>query len=135
MSRPRLTFVGPVLDAAHPVALAEFYHRLLGWEIVASEGPRAGYPPQDGWAKVRSPGGDAKIEFQWEEHYVPPTWPSVPGEQLMMIHLDIEVDDLETGVAFALEQGARLAKHQPQEGVRVMLDPEGHPFCLFADSA
>jgi len=24
-----------------------------------------------------------------------------------------------------------LAKHQPQQGVRVMIDPEGHPFCLF----
>jgi hypothetical protein len=49
----------------------------------------------------------------------------------MMMHLDIAVDDLEEGVAWALEAGAELAPHQPQEGVRVLLDPEGHPFCLF----
>jgi len=36
-------------------------------------------------------------------------------------------------VRWAQAQGARLAEHQPQEHVRVMLDPEGHPFCLFPD--
>ena len=35
------------------------------------------------------------------------------------------------GVAHALEAGATLADFQPQEHVRVMLDPAGHPFCLF----
>lgn len=127
-----MTLAGPVLDAADPVALAGFYQRLLGWDLVESEGPRPGYPPQDGWAKIRSPENDLKMEFQWEEHYVPPTWPSASGEQSMMIHLDIEVGKLEEGVSWALQQGARLADHQPQEGVWVMLDPEGHPFCLFA---
>ena len=29
------------------------------------------------------------------------------------------------------EQGATLADFQPQEDVRVCLDPAGHPFCLF----
>ena len=66
------------------------------------------------------------------EHYKPPAWPAVPGEQQMMIHLDIEVDDLDVGVAWAIEAGATLAEHQPQDDVRVMLDPAGHPFCLFA---
>jgi hypothetical protein len=127
-----MRITGPVLDAADPVGLAHFYEQLLGWPMVECEGPRPGYPPEDGWAKVRSPAGDLKIEFQWEEHYVPPTWPPVPGEQQMMIHLDIEADDLDAGVAWALELGATLAEHQPQEGVRVMLDPAGHPFCLFA---
>jgi hypothetical protein len=27
--------------------------------------------------------------------------------------------------------GARLADVQPQDDVRVMLDPAGHPFCLY----
>ena len=130
--RPQMRIVGPVFDAADPIALAAFYERLLGWPIVASEGPREGYPDDDGWAKVRSPAGDMKIEFQWEQLYTPPTWPPAPGRQQMMIHLDIEVDDLEAGVAWAVECGARVAGHQPQEGVRVMLDPAGHPFCLFA---
>ena len=71
------------------------------------------------------------MEFQWDERYVRPVWPSVAGAQQMMMHLDIAVDDLEAGVAWALEVGAELSPHQPQEGVRVLLDPEGHPFCLF----
>jgi len=124
---------GPVLDAADAVALARFYERLLGWKMVEVEGPRPGYPPEDGWAKIRSPEGDLKIEFQWEQHYVRPTWPAVPGEQLMMMHLDIGAESLEAGVAWAVELGATVAEHQPQEDVKVMLDPAGHPFCLFAD--
>lgn len=135
MTGPRMAITGPVLDAADPVGLAKFYERLLGWTMVECEGPRPGYPAQDGWAKLRSPAGDMKIEFQWEQHYVPPTWPPVVGEQQMMMHLDIEVDSLAAGVVWALEVGATLAAHQPQEGVRVMLDPAGHPFCLFAADA
>lgn len=30
--------------------------------------------------------------------------------------------------------GASVADHQPQAEVRVMLDPDGHPFCLFAST-
>ena len=35
----------------------------------------------------------------------------------------------------AVEVGAELASYQPQETVRVMLDPAGHPFCLYLDSS
>jgi len=49
----------------------------------------------------------------------------------MMMHLDIAVDDFEAGVAWALQAGATLAGYQPQEHVRVLLDPAWHPFCLF----
>jgi hypothetical protein len=49
----------------------------------------------------------------------------------MTMHLDIAVENLDEGVAWAREAGAALADHQPQEHVRVMLDPDGHPFCLF----
>lgn len=117
------------------VGLAEFYERLFGWMMVECEGPRPGYPPEDAWAKLRSPAGDLKIEFQWEQHYVPPTWPTAIGEQQMLVHLDITVESLDVGVAWALEVGATLAVHQPQKDVRVMLDPAGHPFCLFAAQA
>jgi hypothetical protein len=81
----------------------------------------------NGSAMLRSPTGDMKIEVQWEPNYRPPVWQSVAGEQLMMIHLDVGVADLEAGVNWAVAQGARLANHQPQDDVRVMLDPEGHP--------
>jgi hypothetical protein len=68
----------PTLDAADPIALAEFYERLLGWSIVRREGPRPGKPSIDGWAMLRSPSGDMKIEVQWDPHYRPPVWPSNP---------------------------------------------------------
>jgi hypothetical protein len=49
----------------------------------------------------------------------------------MMAHLDIEVDDLDTGGQHAITAGATLAEFQPQDDVRVYLDPAGHPFCLW----
>lgn len=132
MRIPRTELTGPVLDAADPIALARFYEQLLGWNMVECEGPRSGHPPEDGWAKLRSPAETMKIEFQFEGQYVAPTWPPADGCQQMMMHLDIAVDDLDDGIAWALELGATVADHQPQDGVRVMLDPAGHPFCLFA---
>jgi hypothetical protein len=77
--------------------------------------------------KARRARGRRGLSFQSESNYVRPTWPAGPGDQQMMIHLDIEVDDLEAAVAV----GARLAEYQPQDDVRVHLDPAGHPFCLW----
>jgi hypothetical protein len=52
----------------------------------------------------------------------------------MMLHLDFEVDDLDDAVGHAVGVGAELADVQPQEDVRVLLDPVGHPFCLYVDA-
>jgi hypothetical protein len=49
----------------------------------------------------------------------------------MQVHLDVEVRDLAEAVAWAEQQGATLAAFQPQADVRVMIDPAGHPFCLW----
>lgn len=51
----------------------------------------------------------------------------------MQIHLDLWVSDLEDAVARAESCGARVADTQFDEGVRVMVDPVGHLFCLFED--
>ena len=67
--------------------------------------------------------------------YEPPVWPPEPGKQGMQLHLDIEVSDLAAATEHALELGATLAEFQPQDDVRVLLDPAGHPFCLYADPA
>ena len=83
---------------------------------------------------LRGPDG-SKLEFQWDPYYRPPVWPSTDHDQSMMMHLDIGVADLGVGVAWAQENGATVAANQPQEDVRVMLDPEGHPFCLFLDDS
>jgi hypothetical protein len=51
----------------------------------------------------------------------------------MMMHLDVEVDELDAAVADAIALGASVAGYQPQEHVRVLLGPAGHPFCLYLD--
>jgi catechol 2,3-dioxygenase-like lactoylglutathione lyase family enzyme len=117
-----MTVSGIVLDAPDAGELAAFYRRLLGWAVEQDE---------PGWVKLTSPAGGAGLSFQTESAYVRPTWPAGPGDQQMMLHLDIKVDDLETAGAHAVAAGALPADHQPQDGVRVYLDPAGHPFCLF----
>ncbi|MDQ4125088.1 MAG: VOC family protein [Actinomycetota bacterium] len=114
---------GTVLDCPDASALARFYADLLGWAIEKEE---------PGWAAMRPPGSVAYLAFQSSPEYEEPVWPPEPGHQQMMLHLDIEVDDLEGAVEDAVALGARLAEHQPQANVRVMLDPAGHPFCLYA---
>jgi catechol 2,3-dioxygenase-like lactoylglutathione lyase family enzyme len=104
--------------------MADFYGQLLGWEVTLSE-------PQ--WALIRDPSGGTALSFQAEPAYREPTWPEQPNGQDKMLHLDIKVDDLDAAVEYALACGAHLAEFQPQERVRVMLDPAGHPFCLFLD--
>jgi catechol 2,3-dioxygenase-like lactoylglutathione lyase family enzyme len=116
----RLT--GTVLDAPDAQALGDFYHRLLGWAYAANE---------PGWVKLVPPDGGAGLSFQEEPLHRRPTWPSRTDAQQMQLHLDIEVDDLDAEVARALAEGATLADFQPQEHVRVLLDPVGHPFCLW----
>jgi len=41
------------------------------------------------------------------------------------------VEDLVAATAFAQSLGAQVAEFQPQDDVRVLLDPAGHPFCLY----
>jgi hypothetical protein len=62
---------------------------------------------------------------------VRPVWPAGAGDPQMMTHLDVEVQELATAGAHAVAAGATLAEYQPQEDVRVYLDPAGHPFCLW----
>ena len=119
---PGVTLSGVVLDAPDPRALADFYHRLLGWPI--------GDDDED-WATVIPLGGGAKLSFQREPEYQPPTWPSDRDHQQMMLHLDFAVDDLAAADAHAISVGAKPAEWQPQTNVRIYTDPAGHPFCLF----
>ena len=113
---------GVVLGAPDARELAAFYRWLLGWEAVADE---------PNWVKLEPPGGGTGLSFQTEKNYARPVWPAGPGDQQMMVHLDIEVEDLEEAGAHAVAAGAVQADYQPQEHVRVYLDPAGHPFCLW----
>ncbi len=122
MERPRTRISATVIETPQPQGLATFYERLLGWERVEDH-------PM--WVRIKPPGGGTGMSFSIAEDYVPPVWPATPGEQQMMTHLDIAVEDVDAGVEWAKELGAELAEFQPQPHVRVMLDPDGHPFCLF----
>jgi catechol 2,3-dioxygenase-like lactoylglutathione lyase family enzyme len=112
------------IDCADASAMADFYARLLGWEVTIRE---------PNWVLMRDPNGGTGLSFQGEAGYRAPTWPEQSGGQDKMLHLDIKVDDLDAAVAHALAAGARLAEHQPRARVRVLLDPADHPFCLFLD--
>jgi RimJ/RimL family protein N-acetyltransferase/catechol 2,3-dioxygenase-like lactoylglutathione lyase family enzyme len=113
---------GVVLDSPDASRLARFYADLLGWQVT-SEGPDdCAVAPED---------GVAYLGCQTSADYVRPVWPPVEGQQQMMLHLDFEVTDLARAVEHAESLGAVLAEHQPQRDVRVMLDPDGHPFCLY----
>ena len=118
-----LTFTTVNISASDPGALAGFYSRLLDWPIAEQE-------PH--WVVLRDPAGGVGIAFQPEPAgYARPTWPAEPGQQQMMMHLEIRVEDLAAAEAHAAACGATRAEYQPQDDVRVYLDPAGHPFCLF----
>ncbi|MFD5573321.1 VOC family protein [Streptomyces cadmiisoli] len=126
MSPTRLSTV--VLDAPDAHELAAFYQRLLGYAVRREE-------PH--WVLIGPPPGTegTALSFETEPEYVRPVWPTRrPGDQQMMLHLDIEVDDLAAETARAVAEGATLAEYQPQDDVRVLFDPAGHPFCLWTET-
>ena len=117
------------LDCHDAHAMAAFYGALLGWETTITE---------PDWVLLRDPAGGTGLSFQAEPAYVEPVWPEEPRAQQKMLHLEIRVsppDDaaLQDAVERALAAGGRLAAHQFREDLRVVLDPAGHPFCLFLD--
>ena len=123
------SWVGVVLGSPDPVRLAEFYRDLLGWPITIAD---------ETWVTMTlrdEAGGPvrANLAFQLEENHVRPVWPGTAGDQQMQVHLDLPVTDLAPAVEDALALGATKADFQPQKDVVVMLDPDGHPFCLYLD--
>jgi predicted enzyme related to lactoylglutathione lyase len=122
--RTKTDWWGVVLEAPDGAALAGFYSSLLGWPIATQE---------PGGAAIQVPGTSSYLSFDDSPGYEPPAWPAVAGQQRQMMHIDIAVDDLAAAVADAVQLGATVAEFQPQDNVRVLLDPAGHPFCLYLD--
>jgi catechol 2,3-dioxygenase-like lactoylglutathione lyase family enzyme len=129
------------LDCADAQAMARFYGGLLGWEPTAVE---------PNWVLMRDPRGGTGLSFQKTDDYERPTWPEEPGRQQKMIHLEIRITPAEAdgqggyseevgqaalarAVELALSVGGTLAGYQPRTDLRVILDPSGHPLCLFLD--
>jgi catechol 2,3-dioxygenase-like lactoylglutathione lyase family enzyme len=130
----RLQVTSVTITAPDPRTLAEFYSRLLGRPVTTLEGPRPGHPQEDGWAQILPTEGTTEptLNFEYEEKWTTPVWPAEADGQNATQHLDIYVSDLGAATTHALNVGASLADFQPQETVRVLFDPAGHPFCLFS---
>jgi hypothetical protein len=126
---PSLQLTAITVATPAPRELAQFYATLLAGEIIASDPADPGQPEQAGWAQVRTT--NLTLNFEFEQHWRVPSWPAEAECQTATQHLDILVDDLDSAVRWAVACGARTAVFQPQDNVRVMLDPVGHPFCLF----
>jgi len=126
IGRSRTSWWGVWLDAPDPGSLATFYSLVLGWPVSQSD---------ENGAAIAVPGTTSFISFQRNDDFGAPVWPGKSDEQQMMLHLEVAVDDLEVAVAESVALGATLASYQPQESVQVLLDLEGHPFCLCADSS
>jgi catechol 2,3-dioxygenase-like lactoylglutathione lyase family enzyme len=136
MPAPSITLGTLCLDCRDAQEMARFYGHLLGWEPTFVE---------DNWVLMRNPAGGVGLSFQAEPGYVPPTWPETPDEQQKMMHLDVLVvppdggdpsgpagqEALDAAAEVALAGGGRLAAYQPREDLRIILDPAGHPLCLF----
>ena len=122
--RPTATLVSTVLGSPDPQRLARFYAALLGWPVRTDE---------PDWVTLRPDHGGAGLSFQLETEHTPPVWPAGRDQQQMQLHLDLQVEDVDEAVDRAVALGARLAQFQPQADVRVLLDPDGPPFCFFRE--
>ncbi|MFP3152961.1 VOC family protein [Lachnospiraceae bacterium ZAX-1] len=113
------------VDCKNPHELAKFYAELLKWEIMFFD---------EEYACVGAPraqqGTYPGITFQRNSQYKPPVWPEELEAQQQMAHIDFAVNDLEKAVQYAVRCGATVADAQFSENWRVMIDPDGHPFCL-----
>ncbi len=114
------------ISAPDPSALGAFYARLLGWQVVHDDGD---------WVVIGHGDDYFRVSFELDAGYQRPVWPTEPGQPPIQMHLDIRVTDLDGAVQHALECGAVLADFQPQDDVRVGIDPAGHAFCLWLDES
>ncbi len=132
-NRPTIAVRTVCLDCEDAHAMAAFYGGLLGWEPTFTE---------PDWVLMRNPAGGVGLSFQAEPGYRSPTWPEDADLQQKMIHLDVLVtptegqtpgEALAAALEVAVSAGGTPSAHQPRDDLRVVLDPSGHPLCLFLD--
>ena len=117
---PVSSLLAIVTDTPDAGRLARFYAELTGGEVTR-------VVPEHGFVQVAY--GDITLDFQTVEDYSPPQWPG--QEHPQQLHLDFRGGDMEAAVAHAIALGATRAEPQPEGAdFKVMLDPDGHPFCL-----
>jgi hypothetical protein len=116
---PIVEFGAVVVDCRDAAPMAAFYQAACGGEITRRDSDSA-------WLLLDG----VTVIFREVEGYRPPTWPS--ADVPIQVHLDFFVDDLDQAEALLHEHGATTADYQPHRdnGLLVMLDPAGHPFCI-----
>ena len=115
--KPLACPLGVVFDCADTEALARFWQGIVGGTIDS----RTASPT---WLSLGSVDGFVKLSFQ-----------KVPeGKNVKnRVHLDLDVEDLETAVKTAVGLGARVVGdviEEPTNWFQVMLDIEGNEFCF-----
>lgn len=127
-----------VLDSTDARASAEFWRQLLG--LVYRQGHEPPNPPAPDvaggdWLNLLTVDGATCMAFQQVDELPRSTWPNAEIPQ--QLHLDLSVRDigeLNDVHARALALGAELRLDRStddQEPLRVYVDPDGHPFCVF----
>ncbi|HEV7188183.1 MAG TPA: VOC family protein [Blastococcus sp.] len=102
-----------ILDCPDPLALAEFYARLLDRPITYDDGD---------FVVVAADDRASGLAFQRVADHRPPTWPRPDVPQQM--HLDVMVKDPASAGEEVLGLGATRLEGD------VYADPAGHPFCI-----
>ena len=115
--KPLACPLGVVFDCADTEALARFWQGIVGGTIDS----RTASPT---WLSLGSVDGFVKLSFQ-----------KVPeGKNVKnRVHLDLDVEEIETAVKTAVGLGARVVGdviEEPTNWFQVMLDIEGNEFCF-----
>ncbi|MDT4892247.1 MAG: hypothetical protein QOE97_1282 [Pseudonocardiales bacterium] len=116
VAEPSFRWSAITVDCMRPDVVAPFWAGVLGGDLSI---------PLPGWLRLTPPGGERPaITFQ----PVPE-----PKTGKARIHVDLAVDDIDTGIEAVRQLGGRPTgeRHDYAEGVVVvMADPEGTEFCL-----
>lgn len=124
---------GTVLDSRDHRTLAEFYRRLLGARYAAGSEPGRAEEPRFIELEVA---GRAGLVFQVDPTHQPPDWPDhMRAHSQAHVDVDAPPGRLDEAVEAAVALGARvLSTAERTDGMVVMADPAGHPFCLLDGS-
>ena len=106
-----------VVDCADPYRLATFWEGLVGGTVDTRN-------DSTDWVALRDVPGLGYLSFQ-----------RVPEQKVVKnrLHLDVDTDDLERSIRFALERGGCTIGALVEEDTnwfQVMNDPEGNEFCF-----
>lgn len=134
---PRPKSFQVVLEATDVREAAEFWRQLLGLVYRAGQERTASGEPgssEPTWLDLDDPDGTPRMAFQRVESLRRTTWPDPTVPQ--QLHLDLTFADpteLDAMHERVLALGGQLRfdrSDDPDEPLRVYVDPAGHTFCI-----